>query len=249
MSKEIINIFCRVIAMLMLLLHVSCDKSSRDIVSDMTWEYKMPAFEIVKFDDAEDCGKVVTVRKGEDFCIRGTRTVADELCLRTSPYISLPDGYRLVDWKWGLLFDSQAMLLNVSWDDLEDSQQCWNANGVYHEKFVGKLGYVSRGEIDKFLKINPSPADRYSKIWGGAGENSSILELVSLDYAKPWWLYGFQSLSEMPDTLRTFGNEIYTKADYMAEVARQDSLQDVYVLRLSTIIERGEEGNLIYFYK
>ena len=62
---------------------------------------------------------------------------------------------------------------------------------------------------------------------------------MSADHERPWFpTDSYTSVADLPDTLFASGTNVYTKSEFFAEVARQDSLQELYVERLLTIMEQ-----------
>ena len=161
--------------------------------------------------------------------------VYEELFLGTNPYIHLTDDYYLVDWKWGnFLYEPSNVLLDVKWEDVMSRQQVWSIETpLIASRFPCQLKYLKRETIDKFLGIEPS-----STI-------DTDLNL-SIDYAEPWFIWKFNTQEEFLDGVKAQGPLKYaTIESYQAEVARQDSLQKVYVERLKQVIKEGQLQNLL----
>ena len=150
-----------------------------------------------------------------------------ELFLGTNPYINVTDNYYVIDWKWGnFMYEPYNVLLDLKWEDVIDRQQIWDIN--YPTLSFNQTitwGDITREKIDKYLNIEPAPLD---SIYG-----------VSTDYLRPWFIGKFSTLPDVPDDIAI---------EYHKEVARQDSLQRVYIERLSQIIEESAIEKLGYFY-
>ena len=101
-------------------------------------------------------------------------------------------------------------------------------------------GYVSRKEIDLILNVQPAPAAETPGSWGHTSGG------ISTDHLAPVYLSRYYSVQDIPQVIDSKGDWKYTKADFMAERLRQDSLQEVYRERLATLIYAGLGNNIIH---
>ena len=156
------------------------------------------------------------------FAIRNEDYPAQELFLGSSPYIALSNDYYAVDWKWGsFIYTPTNYLLSVKWEDVMDRKQQWGWEKMkLSSGFILKEGGNSYEAIDKFLNIAPPPI-----------KDSTICNYLPKEYCIPLWLLSIHSLSEISDSVML--------QQYLNEVKYQDSLQNIYVERLSQIIEEG----------
>ena len=182
--------------------------------------------EIVKFSSPEYLNYVVAEKDysgdEEHLCtIRGAGGSCQELFLGSSPYIALPNDYYVVNWKWGsFLYQPTNFLINVKWSDVKNRHQRWDYPSiVLTSHFIKEWGGPTYQEIDKYLNIAPP-----------AYIDSTRNARIPVDYIRPDWVYGYDSITEVPDSLLH---------EYMAGVKQLDSLQNVYIERISKIIEEG----------
>ena len=172
-------------------------------------------------------GHIALTGTKEGYKIRNDGMVCPELYLGNSPYIHIRDNYYIIDWKWGdFIYEPYNVLLNLRWNEVKDRQEIWDFDyPKVSIKYKIDWGGVSREAIDKYLKIQPAPLDSF---WS-----------VSTDHLRPSF-EKYKSLSDIPDT--------QTLENYKKEIARQDSLQDVYVERLSQIISENALEKIAYLY-
>lgn len=166
-----------------------------------------------------------------EYKIRGIGGVYEELFLGTNPYIDLGDGYYLVDWKWGeFLYEPSNVLIDVKWEDVKNRQQVWPIETtLLASTFPCHHKYIMRKSIDDLLGIQPSAT-------------MDTLCKMSVDYARPWFIWRFNTLEDLmteKTELESHDFHYLTLESYNAEVARQDSLQQVYAERLRQIIKEG----------
>lgn len=163
--------------------------------------------------------------------IRGVGGTCQELYLGSSPYIALPKGYFLIDWKWGdFVYEPTNMLIDIKWTDVQDRHQKWEyPSKIISEDFIKEIGYISYQTIDKYLNI--APPKRMNEIYAYYPD----------DYIRPHWEGEYHTYSDIPETQRN---------TYLAEVKKQDSLRTIYIKRLSQIIEAGavDDAGTIYKY-
>lgn len=155
--------------------------------------------------------------------IRGYGRCVQELYLGKNPYITLEDGYYLVDWKWGhYIYPPTNKLIDVLWTDVEDRLQQWDLqteilSDSWRDIFE-IVGYTDRKSVDVFLQIDSLP---------------EFLEAnISKDQYDPFnsasFLMEHNSIQQIMDSVFL--------VEYLDEVAKQDSLQNVYIERLNQII-------------
>ncbi len=163
----------------------------------------------------------------------------EDLFLGTSPYIHLIDNYYLIDWKWNLSPCSECVLLTDKWKDVHNRyNHTWKQQDGYLavvKDFIDQIYWTSPREIDTYLQITPAPP---SKEWWSVNEYTE--PKISSDYELPWFpSNSYTTTAELPDTLHIIStNDVYTKADFLAEINRQDSLQQVYVERLKIVMQK-----------
>lgn len=157
--------------------------------------------------------------------------VCQELFLGTSPYIALPKDYYLLDWKWGdFIYRPSNYLIDVQWTDVQDVQQIWDlkatnaVDSFYH--FMPYWNAITWEAIDKFLNI-PPPTEY------------GTTPLHPIDYIYPNWASRFKTLSDVSKSVDKLSEE-----EYIANVHRQDSLNNIYIERLSRIIEADALGQV-----
>lgn len=184
----------------------------------------------VEFDTIKGYPSDKLVGTKSAYKIRGAGGVCQELFLGHSPYIELVNDYFLVDWKWGnFIYKPSNVLIDVAWQGVQDRQQIWDLQtDVISSNFIYKWGSTNRADIDRYLNITPAPDKDY-------------LFNVSTDHARPVFLGKYHTLSDLDKGQ-------YTVDDYMHEVARQDSLQNVYIERLKQIIQDGGLKEVAYIY-
>lgn len=188
---------------------------------------KMPPYmdiAILKFSSPQYLDYVIVKKeKSEDnefYKIGGVGGSCQELYLGSSPYIALPKGYCMLDWKWGrgIINTPENYLIDVKWEDVENRQQKWQSNTrIISSDFIPDGGWraTSYEWIDKALNVTPPT------------EMDSEFPDVPADYLRKDWMERYNSLEEIPESQRE---------EYLELVKYQDSLQDVYVERLSQLI-------------
>lgn len=165
--------------------------------------------------------------------IRGVGAVYQELFLGSNPYIELGDGFYLEDWKWGGFIYVDEALLDLKWEELKDRRQVWPMNAkVVLPEFQPEYRIVNRKQIDEFLGIQCTAP-------------ISSISQMPIDYLRPLFMWKYNTLQELQDSIMLSPHENITLEEYNAEVARQDSLQIVYVERLKEIIRDGKLNELL----
>lgn len=172
-------------------------------------------------------GRITIETTKEGYKIRDDGWVCQELYLGNSPYIHLTDDYYIIDWKWGnFIYEPYNVLLDLKWSEIKDRQEIWDLD--YPKVSLNcKIiwGSVSRESIDNYLKIQPAQVDSF---WN-----------VSTDHLRPAF-DKYKFLSEIPDN--------QTLENYKKEIAKQDSLQQVYAERLSQIISENALEKIAYLF-
>lgn len=182
---------------------------------------------VVKFSSPEYPNYVVVEKDYdgdyEHFCqLRPCYNLFIELVIGSSPYIALPDNYYAVAWEWGqIIYPPTNFLIDVPWSDVEDCHQKWEYTSRYiTSQFLTEKGAVGYRAIDNYFNIE------------SANKN---------DYIKPAWMdeiyCDYDSFESLPDSL---AEDFREKAKY------QDSLQSVYIERLSQIIKEGHLDKVLY---
>lgn len=175
-------------------------------------------------------------REGYEICYQMKWLRCGDLFLDTPPYIHLKDEYYLLNWKWQIHLCEQCVILNTLWTEVTDKFQEWDREDSYlamGTDFFEEILYTNRSLIDEYLQITPAPP---SKEWWSSSREWPKL---SADHERPWFpTDSYTSVADLPDTLFASGTNVYTKSDFFAEVGRQDSLQELYVERLLTIMEQ-----------
>ena len=195
------------------LLLQSCQQNTGELVAmptnGMTY-VKFASPEYINYVVVEDIQKDET---GKRYCgIRGGGGCCEELHFGSSPYIELPNGYYLVDWKWGgMIYQPTIFLVDLRWEDVEYRNQIWEyePNDVITNKFLKEWGSTSYKMIDQYLRTQPPTSDAY-------------------EFPALWKVESLESLSSS------------NKAYFFKEVEKQDSLQQIYIGRLTAIIQQGD---------
>ena len=181
---------------------------------------------VVKFSSPEYVDYVIADicnHKDSLFAIRNEDYPAQELFLGSSPYIALPNDYYALDWKWGyFIYGPTNHLLSVRWEEVKDRKQQWGWDKLkLSSGFIRKEGGSSYKAIDEFLNIAPPPI-----------KDNTLYNYLPREYCLNQGLWRIHSLSEITDSVFL--------QQYLDEVKYQDSLQVIYVERLSRIIEEGK---------
>lgn len=208
---------------------MSCEKpntqNTEDAGSHGNSEEPWMSMQLVKFTDEQFREYILAEQIGDGpVRMRGkTPPVVEELIVGTIPYsVKLPNGYWLIDWRWGNLFIYRPsnVLLSYKWETLTHWSQTWDMpeNPLAFDEYFEEVGGVVRRTIDNFLGINLD-VSRYSAY----GDKL---------YNRPW-LFGrrFMSDKDIPSAER----EHYYECVY-----QQDSLHDLYTRRLIEIINNGD---------
>ena len=170
------------------------------------------------------------------FVMRNNGVIPQEYFIGNSPYIPLPDGWYAIDWRWGdFVYKPSNVLISIPWSNVISRSQRWDGSTtIISSNPLKQWSGVRKSNIDKYLGVTPTPVDTI----GIMGDTN-----VSPDYLRPWWASMYQTLDAVPDTLR----DGFTKEDYFRDIARQDSLQDIFIGRLRRVIENGDLEKILSF--
>ena len=148
----------------------------------------------------------------------------------------------LADWKWSVLLSRSHVVIPMRWIDVTKPDETYvradfeiAATGI-----IEKYGIVKRSEIDRYMHLEPAPASENSGSWGRTSGG------ISTDHLAPVYLSRYYSTQDIPDVIDKKGDWQYTKADFLKERLRQDSLQEVYRERLATLIYVGMSNSVIH---
>lgn len=184
------------------------------------------SMQLVKFTDDKYREYILAEHIGDGpVRMRGkTPPVVEELIVGTIPYsVKLPNGYWLIDWRWGnsFIYRPSNVLLSYKWETLTHWSQTWDMpeNPLAFDEYFEEVGGVTRRTIDNFLGINLN-ISRYS-------------EYGDLLYNRPPLVFGggFMSDKDIPSAEREH---------YYECVHQQDSLHEIYTQRLIEIINNGD---------
>ena len=223
------KIFLFITAISCILLLPSCEKTETQEQETYT---PMPTYMVItmlKFSSPHYLDYVITKKdkSGDDvfYKIGGVGGSCQELYLGSSPYIELPKGYYMLDWKWGrgIINIPENYLIDVKWEEVENRQQKWPSDiRIISTDFINQNGgwlATSYENIDKVLHIAPPK------------EMDSKFPNVPADYLQKDWMGRYNSIEEVPESQRE---------EYLELVKYQDSLQEVYIERLSQIMQMDD---------
>lgn len=224
MKEEVIMKTKSFLCLLLMMVFYSCENST-PINLDDDGDAPAPAWSIglVKFTDDKYSEYIIAEHIIGDVNLRGGSkpAVVEELIVGASPYtIKLPNGYWVVDWKWPTLFYKPTnVLLPYKWESLTSWNQTWNMpeNPLSFNEYIADLGWVSRRTIDTYFSINLD-VKRFSS-------------LSNLLYETPRFLWNYLSEKDIPEQ---------EKENYFGLIHQQDSLHEVYIQRLTEIINNGD---------
>ena len=180
--------------------------------------------QIVKFTNDEYRNYILAEQIGDfPVMMRGkTPPVVEELIVGSIPYcVKLPNGYWLIDWRWGgvFIYRPSNVLLSDKWETLIHWDQTWvmPENPLAFDAYIVDVGGVFIRTIDTYLGINL--------------EVSRFSAYGDMLYNRPW-VFGRNYVSEKDIPI----NE---KEHYYDCIHQQDSLQKIYTQRLIEIINSG----------
>ena len=215
------KVYLYIVATCCILLLQSCESRQK------RWDAMPPymVITVLKFSSPQYLDYVVAKKeKSEDnefYKIGGVGGTCKELYIGHSPYIALPKGYYTLDWKWGrgIINRPENYLIGIKWEEVENRQQKWplNTTIISSDFITHDSGWraTSYELIDKALNIAP-PTEMDSKF-----------PYIPADYLRKDWMGRYNSLEEIPESQRE---------EYLEWVRYQDSLQEVYIERLSQVI-------------
>ena len=209
------------------LLFISCEKQYNGNNSDEGDREPEAAIMLVKFTDDSYREYILAEKIGESSVhMRGTTPpVIEELIVGTIPYdIKMPNGFWAVNWRWGIsfIYPPSNVLLPDKWETLTHWSQTWEMpeKKPVFKDYIEEVGIIPRKTIDTYLGINLD---------------------VSVYSPEGWFLYdypwnsSYTTEDEIPDTERAL---------YYTKIHQQDSLHQIYVQRLTDIINSGDFDNV-----
>lgn len=157
---------------------------------------------------------------GPDVQMRGSYPpVVEELIMGKIPYtVKLPNGYWLIDWRWGITFIYRPsnVLLPYKWETLTHWNQKWEmpTNPLSFHEYIESVGYVKRRTLDTYLGINMDSSRYECRL-----------------YLQPY-VYSAGYVSE---------KDILTEERdwYFSTIHFEDSIQAIYTQRLIDVIDSG----------
>ena len=225
------------IAVLLTLGLVSCNQN----VPEWREQYREATCKVVRDSIYYDVFKehVVLFQTGQDeYRIRDLSTggTCREFIIGKYPFIGISGAWLLVDWKWNLAANYNNVVIPMPWDAVRqpDAKYVRSDFKVIESNVFAKCSTIKRSEIDRYLGITPAPAADYPGPWGRTSGG------ISTDHLAPVYLNRYYSVQDIPDVIDRKGDWTYTKEDFLKERKRQDSLQNVYVKRLVTLINEGD---------
>ena len=150
-------------------------------------------------------------------------------------------GWYLVDWKWGLPLRYTHLVLPMMWKDVRKPDEKYYRSDfeAAASNIISKIAVVKRSDIDKLMLIAPAPKAETPGSWGRTSGG------ISTDYLAPVYLNRYYSKQDIPDVIDQKGDWQYTLQDFLDERHRQDSLQEVYRLRLAAILYSDMESFIV----
>lgn len=225
---------------------LSCNSGNNP---DWKEQYKTGVYCVVKFSPLatayEPNVMLVPDNKGE-FRMRKLQNggTCREFIIGRYPFLQVDtvQNWYLADWKWGVILSMGHVAIPLRWVDVHNPDASYVRSDfeVAASGILETYGYVSRNEIDLILNVQPAPAAEVPGSWGYTSGG------ISIDHLAPVYLSRYYSVQDIPQVIDSKGDWKYTKADFMAERLRQDSLQEVYRERLATLIYAGLGNNIIH---
>ncbi|MBO4666171.1 MAG: hypothetical protein J5612_04790 [Paludibacteraceae bacterium] len=157
-----------------------------------------------------------------------------EFIYAKNPFIKVDtvQNWYIADWKWGLNISYSHSVLYLQWTDVRQPDAVYVRSDFspVANNIIERYGVVKRSDIDKWLNIEPTEAPNTPGSWGFTTNG------ISTDHIAPVYLSRYFSVQDVPEVIDTKGNWKYTKQDFLQERLRQDSLQEVYRIRLAQLI-------------
>ena len=232
--------------LLPLLCLISCGSGNNP---DWKEQYKIGTYCVIKFNPLAAAYRpnvmLVPDDKGE-FRMRKLSNggTCREFIIGRYPFLQVDtvQNWYLADWKWGVILSMGHVAIPLRWVDVHNPDASYVRSDfeVAASGILETYGYVSRNEIDLILNVQPAPAAEVPGSWGHTSGG------ISTDHLAPVYLSRYYSVQDIPQIIDSKGDWKYTKADFMAERLRQDSLQEVYRERLATLIYAGLGNNIIH---
>jgi len=217
---------------------------------DWTEKYEEAKFYVVKFTQSGAPYKnnvmLVPNAKGQ-YRMRSLLNggTCKEFFIGSSPFIRVDttQNWYIADWKWGLLMSRNHIVIPLRWQDVRqpDAGYVKADFEMLTAGIIDRFGIVKRSDIDRLMHIEPAPAASQPGTWGHSSGG------ISTDHLAPVYLSRYFSAMDVPDIVDKKGDWTYTKADFVAERLRQDSLQEVYRKRLEQLIYSGMVNSVVQF--
>ena len=161
-----------------------------------------------------------------------------EFIISHDPFIKVDSTakWQLADWKWNLCISLNNVTIPLQWTDVQKPDNVYVRSDfeTTARNIINRFYTIKRSNIDRYLGITPAPAADYPGPWGRTSGG------ISTDHLAPVYLNRYYSTQDIPDVIDRKGDWTYTKEDFLKERKRQDSLQNVYVKRLATLIKEGD---------
>ena len=161
-----------------------------------------------------------------------------EFIISHDPFIKVDSTakWQLADWKWNLCISLNHVTIPLQWTDVQKPDNVYVRSDfeTTATNIINRFYTIKRSNIDRYLGITPAPAADYPGPWGRTSGG------ISTDHLAPVYLNRYYSTQDIPDVIDRKGDWTYTKEDFLKERKRQDSLQNVYVKRLATLINEGD---------
>lgn len=215
---------------------ISCGNGNNP---EWTEQYKQGGYYLVKFrPDAmlyRPNVMLVPDAKG-NYTMRSLQNggTCKEFFLFHDPFIKIDtvSSWYLADWKWGLKLSYANSVLLVRWVDVRQPDDTYVRSDFMPaaSNILDTIAYVTRSDIDWYLHLDAAPAATTPGPWGRTSGG------ISTDHLAPVYLSRYYSAQDIPEVIDRKNEWEYTKADFLAERLRQDSLQEVYRARLEQLV-------------
>lgn len=218
---------------------VSCDQN----VPEWREQYREATYTVVNFIPEAGFHRLevmlVPDSKG-NYRMRNLSTggTCREFIISHDPFIKVDSTakWQLADWKWNLCISLNNVTIPLQWTDVQKPDNVYVRSDfeTTARNIINRFYTIKRSNIDRYLGITPAPAADYPGPWGRTSGG------ISTDHLAPVYLNRYYSTQDIPDVIDRKGDWTYTKEDFLKERKRQDSLQNVYVKRLATLIKEGD---------